>query len=250
VNARDAMAVAEGGTLTIKTENVTLDSEFCRSHAGAKPGAYVLLSISDTGHGMEEETTKRMFDPFYTTKEVGEGTGLGLSAVYGIVGNHGGFITFTTQPGAGTIFKIYFPAVDKMEKPPKEKKIEGELGGNETILLVDDEDYILEIGNEILTLFGYRVLTRPNCEGALDFYRTKKDRIDIIILDLIMPGLGGKRCLKELLKINPDVKVIVTSGYSAVSSKKEIFAEGAKGVIDKPFEMKQLLREIRNVLDD
>lgn len=251
VNARDAMAVAEGGTLTISTENVVLDDDFCRSHAGAKPGEYVMLAISDTGHGMDEETAKRMFDPFYTTKEVGEGTGLGLSTVYGIVRNHGGFIAVATQPGAGTTFKIYFPAVEKIEEQPaKEKQVEGELGGNETILLVDDEDYILEIGDEILTLFGYRVLTRPNGEDALEYYRKKKDRIDLIILDLIMPGLGGKKCLKELLKINPDVKVIITSGYAAVSSKKEIFAEGAKGMVDKPFEMKQLLREIRRVLDE
>lgn len=248
VNARDAMP--RGGTLTISTTGAVLDEAFCTAHAEVNPGSYVLLTLSDTGEGMDEETQKHIFEPFYTTKEVGEGTGLGLAMVYGIVKNHGGYILCSSSSGKGTTFKIYFPASEKTDEPaPKEKTVEGGLAGSETVLIVDDEDYILEVGEEMLSIFGYRVFTVENCRKALEFYRQKKGNIDLVILDLILPGMGGRQCLKEFLKINPQAKIIFASGYSADSSAAELLEEGALGFVAKPFEIKELLKAIRRVLD-
>ncbi|GKT06793.1 response regulator [Desulforhabdus sp. TSK] len=249
VNARDAMP--SGGKLLICTKNVFLDESYCKSHMGATPGSYVMLQVSDTGHGMDSATLARIFEPFFSSKGIGKGTGLGLSMVYGIVSSHGGYISCESQPGEGTTFEIYLPTIDEAET-----KDEAETGpvkamkkGSETILLVDDEDYIRDLGNQILTKFGYSILMAENGQVALDMYRSHWKSIDLVLLDLIMPGISGTECLKELRTINPDVKVVVISGYSPDGSTDELFQLGARGFISKPYQMTQMLQVTREVLD-
>ncbi len=251
VNAKDAMA--EGGKLLIETQSVTLDQEFCRRYAEVKPGDYVLFSISDTGHGMGKETLEHIFDPFYTTKEVGKGTGLGLSIVYGIIKNHEGYITCYSRPEVGTTFRIYLPTiepeavpVDVLTAPEPEGLARG---GNETILLVDDEEFIRELGVDVLGRAGYTVLTANNGENALELYRQERARIDLVILDLIMPGMGGSKCLEELLTIDPHTRVLIASGYSPDGPTKGALDSGAKGFVSKPYDTNQLLQLIREILD-
>jgi PAS domain S-box-containing protein len=248
VNAMDAMS--EGGRIIIETENVTLDEEFCRTHLGARPGEYVLLSISDNGHGMNEEILEHVFEPFYTTKEVGKGTGLGLAMVYGIVKNHEGYILCYSEPHTGTTFKIYLPAMEQDGSRKKVRNIESRIArGTEIILLVDDEEYIRELGEELLGDAGYTVLTASNGEGALRFYEKEKEQIDLVILDLVIPGMGGKKCYEEILKINPQAKILIVSGYSANGPGKEALEAGAKGFVGKPFDVEHMLETVRAILD-
>jgi CheY-like chemotaxis protein len=209
----------------------------------------VLLSITDTGYGIAKETMDRIFEPFYTTKGVGEGTGLGLAMVYGIVKNHGGYVMCSSEPGAGATFEIYLPAIEKMVEPIDDEVIEPPQGGGETILLVDDEDFIRELGKEMLERFGYNLLTANNGEGALEVYRQRNGEIDLVILDLIMPGMGGKRCLEELLEIDSQVRVVIASGYSFNVLTKEAPKAGVSGFINKPYDMRQMLKVVRGVLD-
>jgi len=249
VNARDAMP--EGGKLIIETENAFLDEHYCRTHPGAAVGQYVCLSMTDTGDGMDRETLDHIFEPFYTTKEVGKGTGLGLSMVYGIVKSHRGYIMCYSEPGAGSTFKIYLPAVEEERReqeaePEREAQIEG---GEETILLVDDEELLRDIGKEILEQFGYAVVTAPDGETALKLYAERKQEISLVILDLMMPGMGGKQCLEQLLATASDTKVVIASGYSVNGPAKATLKAGAKGFIKKPFELKQMLKVVREVLD-
>jgi len=248
VNARDAMP--EGGKLVFETENVVLDEEYALSHLNAKPGHYVLLSIGDTGTGMDKDTLDHIFEPFYTTKETGKGTGLGLAMVYGIVQQHGGHIRCYSEPGEGTAFKIYFPALVSDEEP--EKKIARPMpqGGSETILLVDDEDMIRDLCSRILTKAGYNVITAFNGKEALELYRERRGKISLVILDLIMPEMGGKQCLQELLQIDASVRVIIASGYSARGPTKDALAAGARGFVNKPYDIRQVLEVVRSVLDD
>jgi len=249
VNARDAMP--EGGRLVIETETINLDKEYCRAHLGAVPGEYVLLSISDTGSGMDKETVEHIFEPFYTTKEADKGTGLGLSMVYGIVKSHGGYIMCYSEPGEGTTFKIYLPAIEtvSIEYGAKREEQEEIQGGSETILLVDDEVFLQDLGKELLGRFGYTVLIADRGESALEIYKKKRDEISLVILDIIMPGMGGKKCLEELLRMNPLVKVVFTSGYSINGPTREAPHAGAKGFINKPYELRQMLKVVREALD-
>ena len=249
INARDAMP--EGGRLTITTANVFLGEEFCSEHLGLIPGEYVALEVSDTGHGLDKDTIEHIFEPFFTTKGLGKGTGLGLSMVYGIVRNHRGHVECLSAPGEGATFKIYLPAMKKTYKC-KEEVIEEDMppGGNETILLVDDEKLLREIGTAILSRFGYQVLTCPDGECALELYQKKQSEISLIILDLIMPGMGGKRCLDELLSIDPGVRVVVSSGYSGDNAYSEDVEKSAKGFIKKPYDINQMLNVIRSILDE
>jgi PAS domain S-box-containing protein len=249
VNAKDAMP--DGGKLTIRTQNVVLNEGACLTHAEARPGEYVLLAVTDTGHGMVRQTLERIFDPFYTTKGVAKGTGLGLSIVYGIVKNHDGFITCSSEPGQGTTFGIYFPKVVGEVASLEQEDPEAPLAsGTETVLVVDDEAFIRDFAYQILNRFGYRVLTAPDGERALEVYRETMDGIDLVILDLIMPGMGGRTCLVELLKINPQVKVLITSGYSPDGPTKETLNAGARGFVSKPFEARELLKRVRGILDE
>ncbi len=247
VNARDAMP--DGGVLTIETSNVTLDEEYLKTHLNIKPGRYVLLALTDTGIGMDEQTMSRIFEPFYTTKEHGHGTGLGLSVVFGIIRQHGGFIRYYSQPGFGTTCKIYFPALTSDEtqvEPVAEKKPRG---GSETILIVDDEEQIIDFLNRALEKAGYTVINARNGQEALDLYCRNRERISLVILDLIMPEMDGKKCLEELLKVDKSVKVLIASGFSANGRIGEVVRTGARGFVTKPFDVGQILNMIRDVID-
>lgn len=247
VNSRDAMA--EGGTLTIQTDNVELTHDFCARHIGAKPGSYALLAVTDTGHGMDRETLDHIFEPFFTTKEQGKGTGLGLATVYGIVKQHDGYITCYSEPLLGATFKIYFPTIEEPETPTDEKQEVQVTGGTETILLVDDDDDVREWCRELLEGYGYKILFARNGMEALDIYLNEKERIALVLLDLVMPEMDGKRCLSELKKINPAVRVIVTSGYSGTEQSAMMLSLGAEEFVGKPYESFQLVTRIRQALD-
>ena len=248
INARDAMP--DGGKLIFETEKVDLDEEYCRAHPGAGPGEYFLLSVSDTGHGMEKDILEHIFEPFYTTKGIGKGTGLGLAMVYGIVKSHGGYIMCYSEPGQGTTFKIYFPVLKAESIEQREERKEENIpGGRETILLVDDEETILDIGKNMLERFGYTTVTAESGERAIEVFEREKEHIDLVILDVGMPGMGGYRCLMELLEIDPKVKVIIASGYSASGEVRETLASNAAGFIGKPFQFADILKKLREVLD-
>jgi two-component system cell cycle sensor histidine kinase/response regulator CckA len=249
VNARDAMP--DGGKLVIETGNTILEEEFCKTHLGAVPGQYVLLTVSDTGRGMDKQTLEHIFEPFYTTKEIGRGTGLGLSMVYGIVKSHGGYITCDSDQGEGTTFRIYCPAIEAGSQEEEAEREEGEeiSGGNKTILLVDDEGSLQDLGKKMLETFGYTVLLADRGESAIEIYRERRKTISLVILDLIMPGMGGEKCLEELLRMDSEVKVVIASGYSVNASTRETLDAVAKGFISKPYELRQMLKMVREVLD-
>jgi signal transduction histidine kinase len=247
LNAQHAMP--DGGKFTIETMNVVLDKEHYEGYLSVEPGEYVQITVSDTGHGIEKEILEHIFEPFFTTKGPAEGTGLGLSMVFGIVKSHGGHITCQSEPGAGTTFKIYLPVLPGKVAPDLTMTMEIPVLGNETILLVEDEQEIRELGKELLSLAGYNVLTATNGKEALDAYRKEKEKISLIILDWIMPGIGGHQCLRELLEIDPKARVLVSSGYAAKEIIKESVDLGSRGFISKPYNTKQLLTEVRRILD-
>ena len=247
VNAQHAMP--DGGRLTIETANTALDEEYARTHLGVEPGKYVLLTFSDTGHGMDKDVMEHIFEPFYTTKGPGEGTGLGLAMVFGIVKSHKGHITCYSESGSGTTFRIYLPAI--VQKIEQDAAVTQQMPafGTETILLVDDEKAIRKIGEQMLRMAGYTVLTATNGIEALEVYISNQDRIALVLLDLIMPEMGGKQCLEELLKIDPKVRVLIASGFAANGQTKGTMSRGAKGFVNKPYNMKEMLQAVREVLD-
>jgi two-component system, cell cycle sensor histidine kinase and response regulator CckA len=246
-NARDAMP--EGGRLVFETRNTTIREEYCQTHPEVKPGKYVLLTVSDTGQGMPKEIVDRIFEPFFTTKQPGEGTGLGLSMVFGVVTSHGGHITCYSEAGVGSTFNIYFPVLAVDLPLDLATTIEMPAGGTETLLLVDDEDAVRTLGAEMLELAGYTVLTAVNGREALEVYRHDGRSISLVILDLVMPEMSGTKCLQELLKMDPDVKVLIASGYAANGPSKEARDGGAAGFITKPFDLKQILLAVRRSID-
>jgi PAS domain S-box-containing protein len=248
VNARDAMP--DGGKLVIQTENMVLDEEYGKMHLGVEPGTYVLLSVSDAGQGMDKETLTHIFEPFFTTKGPGQGTGLGLATVYGIVKQHRGHIMCYSEVGKGTIFKMYFPSLARDRGLQEVGKSLPPRGGKETILLIDDEEMVRDLGARILRNAGYRVITASNGREALNVYREHAGDISLVVLDLIMPEMGGSQCLTELLSLNPALKVIVASGFSAGHTTSEALEAGAKGFINKPYNMRQVLEVVRSVLDE
>ena len=252
INARDAMP--DGGKLIIQTKNITMDEGF-RDYPGAAPGQYVLLTVSDTGTGMDRDTLEHIFEPFYTTKEVGKGTGLGLAMVYGVVKNNGGHISCHSVPDKGTAFRLYLPASEAEEESRRgEKEREKEIaGGKESILLVDDEQSILDGGREFLENYGYSVATAENGENAITKMRESVSQsgngFDLVILDLNMPGMGGYRCFQELMKIKPDIKIIIASGYLVSEQIEKALESGAKEFIGKPYQMRDMFKKMRGVLD-
>jgi two-component system, cell cycle sensor histidine kinase and response regulator CckA len=248
LNARDAMG--DSGLITISTGNVDLNGGRHPRVPEGTPGPYVLFSVSDTGHGMDSATIEHIFEPFYTTKEVGRGTGLGLAIVYGIVQQHGGYVTCSSEPGKGTTFSIYLPALVTKSEQVAERLSEQSTSGNETVLVVDDEDSVRELGKRILTKSGFRVLTANSGLEALKVYSTEGASISLVILDLIMPEMGGKDCLKELLRVDAKAKVLIASGYLGDTSEAETLELGARGFVAKPFRFKELLTRVRNVIDE
>jgi len=249
INAKDAMP--DGGKLDFETKNIILDEGYCKVHTGAVPGEYVLLAISDTGHGMDKEIVEHIFEPFFTTKEIGKGTGLGLAMVYGIVKSHNGYIVCYSEPDFGTVFKIYFPVLEEanVEQPVESEKVAEIRGGHETILLVDDEESLLALGQDMLREHGYTIITAESGERAIEIYKREKGRIDLVILDIGMPGMGGYKCLQELLKINPEIKVIIASSYTDSYNIKEVLEHGAAGFINKPYRLTDMLDNLRKLLD-
>ena len=247
VNARDAMP--DGGTLTIETKNILLDEECHLSRPELIPGKYVLLSVTDKGQGMDKTTLEHIFDPFYTTKEVGKGTGLGLAMVYGIVKNHQGHISCSSKPGEGTAFEICLPASEDLPATPD--IVTGateQWGGRETILLVDDDDALRALGEATLRMFGYTVLSAQDGESALKIYRERGEQIELVVLDLIMPGMGGTQCLQKFLEINPQAKVVIASGYSVADQLERAMEIGARAFIKKPYDVQELLHLVRSLL--
>lgn len=248
INARDAMP--EGGQLILKTENTVLDEAFCKQHLGAVPGEYARLTVVDTGLGMQAETLAHIFEPFFTTKEVGRGTGLGLAIVYGIVKNHGGYISCDSKWGQGTTFEVHFPTVPEVQGVQRMGLTgsQRDWSGKETLLLVDDEEMILESACELLEPYGYKVLAAKKGEDALALLCHENVQVDLVLLDLNMPGMGGEKCLEELRRTYPAVKILITSGYPVRGDRKKLIEEDAGGFLAKPYKLEDLLKKLREIL--
>jgi CheY-like chemotaxis protein len=248
-NAKDAMP--EGGRLVIETGNEFLDEEYCRRHLDVRPGRYVLLTVSDTGEGIAKDNLNKIFDPFFTTKEVGQGTGLGLATVYGIVKGHGGHIFCYSEKQMGTSFKVYLPAYEATAPAPEMETVLPErlLRGSETILLVDDEQALRDLGSLTLRSMGYSVLTASSGEEALYTYKNRAGGVDLVVMDLGMPGMGGQKAMAEILALDPQAKVVIASGYSANGQVKSALDSGAAGYVAKPFRRLDLLAAVRDALD-
>lgn len=245
VNAWQAMP--GGGDLYLSVENVELDAEEVSPY-GIKPGRFVKLTVTDTGVGMDAATKARVFEPFFSTKERGRGTGLGLASVYGIIKNHGGFILVDSEKDIGTSFTVYLPASDKCIE--QERRAPDQVHkGSETVLIIDDEEMIVEVGKSMLESLGYRVITARGGRQGLQIFDRNKGTIDLVILDMVMPDLGGKETFEALHRQDPQVKVLLSSGYSLDGQAKEILAGGCRGFIQKPFTMAELSRRIRDILD-
>jgi hypothetical protein len=247
VNARDAMP--EGGTLTLETRNVTLDEEYARMVFDAQPGRYVRLSVSDTGSGMSPEVQARIFEPFFTTKEVGEGTGLGLSVVYGIIKGHHGFIQVYSQKGQGSTFHVYLPAIEVAAEERETEEAEWP-AGTETILVVDDEEGVRALGQAVLERCGYTVLMAEDGLQTLEVYQAHREEIALVVLDVIMPRMGGQGCLRRLRELDPQVKVLISTGYTARELAEKLVAEGALGMVEKPFQIRDFATAVRKALDE
>ena len=246
MNALQAMP--EGGTLTVGTENFTIDEERFIPYR-VKAGDYIKITVTDTGIGMDGKTQKRIFDPFFTTREMGRGTGLGLASVYGIIKNHEGFIDVSSQKDQGTRFEIYLPASRK-PAPAQQLKVEEFSPGHETILLVDDEEMIIDVGQRMLEKLGYETLVAMDGVEAIKSYKTRGKEISLVILDMVMPKISGGETFDRLKQINPDIKVILCSGYSIDGQATEILKRGCNAFIQKPFNLKTLSQHIRAVLNN
>jgi PAS domain S-box-containing protein len=247
VNAWQAMP--QGGNLFVETAHAVFDENEAEPF-GIEPGNYVKISVTDTGIGMDKATQERIFDPFFTTKEIGRGTGLGLASAYGIVKNHGGIIRVYSEEGQGSTFSIYLPASEKKIETGDGRPVEKIVKGSGTILLVDDEDMVLGVGKEMLERIGYDVLVATSGTEAVAVHRKHKDDIDLVILDMIMPDMGGGETYDRIKENNPKVRVLLASGYSINGKAAQIMERGCDGFIQKPFNMKELSGRIREILDN
>jgi len=248
VNARDAMSGE--GTLTIETANIELGEEFLRSHVNVQPGQYVMLAVTDTGCGMDGETLSRIFEPFYTTKEPGQGTGLGLATVFGIVQQCGGQIYVYSEPGRGTTFKIYLPRVDApvAAKPAAAGTgLEGARG--ESVLLVEDDDQVRHLARIVLQSAGYVVLEAALPDQALDIARDQGAGIDLLLTDVVMPQMGGPVLAAKIAEIRPGLKTLFFSGYTSRTVAQSGYLDPRAAFLEKPFTPKALLSKVREVLD-
>ena len=247
VNAKDAMP--NGGKICIRTASVTLDDSYRPENTFIKHGPYVMISISDNGHGMDRETQARIFEPFFTTKEKGKGTGLGLSTVYGIIKQSGGYVFVQSELGRGTVFTIYFPRVDEPSEAHGVAPIShAAAGGTETILLVEDEDSVRQLVRETLESRGYRVLEASSGDAALALATTHADPIHLLITDVVMPGLNGHELVEQLLPARPAIKVLYLSGYAQEAFGTTSPAEAPKFFLQKPFTLQSLSRKVREIL--
>jgi signal transduction histidine kinase len=247
VNARDAMP--EGGELIIETKNIIVDETYWRTHPYARPGKYVQISVTDTGAGIDADTQQHIFEPFFTTKEVGKGTGLGLALVYGIIKQHEGTIEVYSEVGHGTTFKIYLPA---QEKAVEEKVHEAEpmlRGGAETILVAEDEETLRTLLKGMLTGLGYKVILTPDGEAAVETYSSHRDQIDLVILDMVMPRMGGREAYERIRALGSEVPVIFMTGYSAEIAQSRFVLETGAAFIQKPYGIPELGHKVRQALD-
>jgi len=248
VNAKDAMQ--EGGRLTISTGLEKMDDEYVALCGSGKPGKYALIRVSDTGNGMDGETQKKIFDPFFTTKNIGEGTGLGLAISYGIIKQHCGFINVYSEPGQGTVFKIYLPLSEEPASP--NRKMEADvpvIGGNETVLVAEDDVSLRELTRIILESFGYTVISAEDGEDVITKFMENKECISLILLDMIMPKKNGKEVSEAIRKVSPRIKILFTSGYTMDIIKSKEWTEPGFDFIHKPFQPTDLLKKVREILD-
>ncbi len=245
INAWQAMP--SGGDLYVETSNVVIGKDDSLSYR-IEPGKYVKISVTDTGVGIDESIIGRIFEPFFTTKKKQRGVGLGLASAYGIVKNHGGIIEVLSQKGKGTTFDVYLPASGK-ENAEKSEVCGHVITGTETVLLVDDEEEVLTVGEKVLTKMGYRVVMASSGEEGVGLYERHKEGIDLVILDMIMPGMNGSETFDALRSIDPDVKVLLSSGYSLEEEARKILRKGCSGFIPKPFRAEELSRVMRKILD-
>ncbi|MBW2093924.1 MAG: PAS domain S-box protein [Deltaproteobacteria bacterium] len=246
VNAWQAMP--EGGDLYVEARNTVVNDYDARMHQ-VEPGRYVEVAVTDTGEGMSEKVRQRIFEPFFTTRERGRGTGLGLATVYGIIKNHGGFVTVESKKGKGSTFRVYLPA-SSHAVPEAQPGGEDVVKGSETVLLVEDETAVLDVNKKMLQRLGYHVLAAENGEKALELYRDKKDEIDIVVLDLVMPGMDGNAVFKRIREINPHEKILVASGYGIEGYETGFTEAEYSGSLQKPFSIKALSRKMRAILGE
>ena len=246
VNAGHAMP--EGGRLRVSSENIRIDAKhLLLQSTGLRPGRYVKITISDTGHGMDEETQLRIFDPFFTTKHLGRGSGLGLYVSYGIIKNHGGHIQVVSRQNSGTSVTIYLPANNHLNVQPREPAPEMILG-RETVLLVDDEEKIRSVCRDNLKLLGYSVITAESGKRALEIYQDKRDRIDVVVLDMIMPEMNGKETYRRLKQIDPECRVLIATGYTLEEDKIDVPRDAKDAFIQKPFKIEALSMMIQDMM--
>jgi CheY-like chemotaxis protein len=246
INAGDAMP--DGGTLGIATRVFTTDEAFLETHPEFDPGTWCAIDISDTGGGIADDQRNKIFEPFFTTKERGRGTGLGLSITLGIIHNHGGHIVVHNAI-SGAVFTIYLPAVEPAPYSRDAQPSEDECGNNETVLLVDDEIEFLETTTEMLEAYGYRPLPVSRGDEAVDIFNKHHRTIDIVVLDMIMKDMDGAEVFRELKRIQPEVKVILCSGYSIDGQAGQLLDEGIAAFVQKPFNIRRLTAKIRSVLE-
>jgi two-component system, cell cycle sensor histidine kinase and response regulator CckA len=249
VNARDAMP--DGGKLLIETSNVELDEAYARTHPPLVAGRYVMLAVTDTGIGMNAATQAHIFEPFFTTKEKGKGTGLGLATVYGVVKQSGGFVWVYSEVGKGTTFKIYLPRVDEIAEAESEKKRNEELPcGSGTILLAEDEKEVREVAREFLDLAGYTVIEARDGAQALELAAQHAGKIDLLVTDMVMPGIGGRELATRLVALRPELKVIYMSGYTEYANFKNADFELHNVMLQKPFTRAALATAVQKILKD
>jgi CheY-like chemotaxis protein len=247
-NARDAMP--GGGRLTIETERTELSGDYVIGHGFGVTGTYVQISVTDTGAGMDEATKAKLFEPFFSTKEVGKGTGLGLAMIYGIIKQHNGYINVYSEPGEGTTFKIYLPVIKAKIEEPKHAETITSVGGTETVLLAEDDEAARELTKTVLQEFGYTVIDAKDGEDAIEKFMANKNRIDLLILDVIMPKKSGPEAFNEIKKIAPAIKTVFISGYTTDAIHKKKLLEENINFVSKPFSPQVILHKIREVLDD
>jgi PAS domain S-box-containing protein len=247
LNARDAMP--QGGVLTLRTANLDMNAATAAKSIEGRAGHFVHLQVADTGTGMSPEVCERIFEPFFTTKEQGKGTGLGLAMVFGILKQHQGWIDCQSEPGRGTTFNVYLPALTAAPVQSQAALPDGIRGGRETILLADDEEVVSRLGETILRRHGYRVLMAGDGVEAVEIYRRQPHTIDLVVLDLSMPRLSGPETLRELRQINPGVRVLISSGYSSDENLRAVEREGVLGFVAKPYRPAELARQVRAALD-
>jgi len=246
-NARDAMP--EGGLLLINTERVDLDEDFVQTHGYGEPGTYVLISVSDTGFGMDEKIRERIFEPFFTTKETGKGTGLGLAIVYGIIKQHNGYINVYSEPGTGTTFKIYLPVVTADTETVEMFEMTAPRSGSETVLLAEDDPMVRGLTKSLLEEFGYLVIEAVDGADAVEKFKLNEEVIQLLILDVMMPRKNGKETYTEIKKIQPGIKALFMSGYTDDILSSTGVLEENLNFISKPFTQNVLLQKTREVLE-